>query len=341
MKILVISQYKNAFSEGITAECLQQGIDCTELYFNNFDKITIERENVIINGKAIEHGTIIFHSGFFPDFLTVPPTNLIYDYTLFNDTQLSQEQLQSHYLSTILTLGRMKDNVLINDPFKLFGLSSILTPLAALKSHGYPIVDFISTNSYKLFTASDLASQKEVLWSYNTFDSPYREISTKRVGEILNGKNSLPFMFYRKDRGDLVRIWFFRDVCLFGAKIINPVYEYPEERLEKFEFIPANETTEKVATDLYEFFDYDFYSIDILVNEESQIIVYRYNPMPMWDYLPPEVQKFGVENLLNAFRKLIGLEKIPTSILPEEGKRSPIFLTRMMEALFELNETTK
>ncbi len=328
-KLIIISSDENFQSQLMQVTAKQMGIQTINLILKKLPKITIDNDILIDNN--IIYNTIFYSNGLKPDYLTVPSVNHNIDFTLFQDYHISQEQNLSLILSLIQTADYSDTNEVINNPLKSFQDKSFINILHTINLNNLDVPEYIICNNYEDFLNTELSKKNDMFfWSYPFENSPLKLISKNKISDLFRSVSNIPFVIYEAIEGYECRLYFIRNIPLIGLLIHSPKYNSDEISLERFEFILPDERFQEIADSISKFISSDFYSINGVLSKNGKFFITSFNTDPAFINYNNAISEYISKILLNNLFELE--QKIE---LPNNKKRDMVFLSRMMEPLFE------
>lgn len=329
-KLIIISSDDNLQSQLMQVTAKQMGIETKNIFLKKLPKITIDND-ILIDNNIISNA-IFYCTGLKPDYLTVPSINNNTDFTLFQDYHISQEQNLSLVLSFLQTAEYSDTNQIINNPLNSFQDKSFIKILHTLNHNNLDVPEYIICNNYEDFLNTELSKKNDMFfWSYPIENSPLKLINKTKISELFQSGSNIPFVIYEAIEGYECRLYFIRNTPLIGLLIHSPKYNSDEISLEIFEFILPDERFQEIANGVYKLISSDFYSINGVLSKNGKFFITSVNTDPAFINYNNAISEYIAKILLNNLFELE--QKIE---LPNNKKRDIVFLSRMMEPLFEI-----
>lgn len=322
--------------------CDEYSLESKVIDFYDFNNsITITSRGILLNNELIKAPSIFYQIGINADYLTVPESNIFsYNFSNFNDNQLILEQLKSQALSLINFAKNQKGFFVINNPTDIFNLSSKLLQFKLFDSMGIKHPDFILTTSLKeINKIYSLTNSEYLLWSYPHNNTPIKSLKKKNITRLISTSNEMPVIFFETIIGKQVKIWFFNNIPMLSCIIENPYYNIDSTAmLEKYYFFEPGSSFFELGNNLNTKFS-GFYEIRAIINEQNELFVYNLDLSPDFMILGELGKNFLARELIISMQKLAGYNLVNNKPLPKAESRDTIFLNRMYESLFAIEES--
>ena len=332
--LYIVSSKCDARAVRIKEFCSKRRIRSTILSLDSDNDISIFSDSIRINNNEIPENSIFFNIGLKPDYLALPEFSESGPDS-FNIGHVSSEQKLSHLLSLLFMADNLDKYHVINPPFKLFDYISTGYFTGQMKQEGFPVYQSVYTNSLEYFEKTDIYGNNEYfIWSYPVNDAPEQLISKKNIDKLFRSGHTMPFYISEFIPGIDYSVWFYRGTAIFGTGL-TPPERNQEITLEKFEYIPPNIAMNNLGELTYRLNNIDFYQIKGVINKDGNLIFRKLIPLP--DIT--DLGKMGKDYLLNVLmKKIFAMADIKLRIskkFPVNESRTNVFLTRMLDPLFE------
>ena len=329
-KLYFLSKAQSAMSELFSLEARTLDIEFHGIYTDyGADLITLVENQIIINGDLIEKNDAIIAHGIKPEFISIPDDHQPVNRDYLNDSQLKKEQQHSF----VMSLCEYAKNIgikAVNSPMSLFNNYNKYYNLQTIGKSGATIPQIFLSNSYKDFLDSGLDSEL-YFWSYVDSDSPVKVIHKNKIAELFAG-NELPKIIMPYIEGNLIKMWYFGDSVIAGAIYSKPNFDFTDEKPEYFKFIAENEAMKNFGDLLYKALKIDFCEVTGIVTEQGEMYVLNIAPDSEISALPEGAGEYIAHNILC---KLFDKESQRDNISEISGYKSSVFLSRMLDPLFE------
>lgn len=302
--------------------------------------ISLTFENIFINNKKISKNAILYQIGIDAAYLNNFDCDYeITNFTYFQDFQPIIEQNLSQLMSLFNIASKMEKIYVINNPFENFNLQSRLFQYRLLRKIGFDVPDYILTNSLNEILESEIYKlNQSIIWSYHTYNSPFKSLKKENISKLFSENRSLPFMFYSQVEGIEIRAWFLDSIPLMMCKVIKPFYDInSKDMLEKYEYYKPVSRLIEIGNKLFPLFK-GFYEIRGIIKNDGSFYFYNIDISPDFSILGEKGRKFLAADLLINAMKNVGINIENKYLLPDMESRDSIFLGKMNEALFAAEE---